>query len=172
MKLISDRMEKALTGLYGMCFTGNSICDNMVTQLDVKFVMPNTSNIMHYHMAHVFPVLADYIGEYASARNSYLHRPAVVANMQEYDRLTSMFNELLEFMVSLEKEVGKVMDLAIAEQDKQTLKNLDKFLRKLLPLTKMALGFCDYVEMNGDTKEQWMQMDSNVNRFFDIKRHK
>ena len=61
MKLISDRMESALTGLYGLCFTGNSICDNIVTQLGVKFVMPNTSNLIHYNMAHELPVLADYI---------------------------------------------------------------------------------------------------------------
>lgn len=172
MKLISDRMEQALTGLYGLCFTGNSICDNMVTQLDVKFVMPNTSNIIHYHMAHEFPVLADNIAEYASARNSFLHRPAVAANMKEYNTISDMFNELLEFMVALEKEVGRVMDLAISEDDKQTLKNLDKFIRSLVPLTKMALGFVDYVEMNGENPAQNMQMDSNINKFFGIKKHK
>ena len=170
MKLISDRMESALTGLYGLCFTGNSICDNMVTQLSVKFVMPNTSNLIHYNMAHELPVLADYIGEYAAARNSYLHRPAVAAHMEEYENLTTMFAELLNYMVALEKEVSKVMDLAIAEDDKQTLKNLDKFIRKLVPLTEMALGFVDYVEMNGDTPTQWMQMDSNINKFFGIKK--
>ena len=170
MKLISDRMEEALTGLYGMCFIGNSICDNLVTQLDVKFVMPNTSNIVHYHMAHVFPDLADDIGDYASARNSYLHRPAVPAQTKDYDKLTPMFEMLLEYMVSLEKETGRVMDLAISEDDKQTLKNLDKFMRKLLPLTKMALGFCDYLEMNGDEPKQWMQMDAHINKFLGIKR--
>ena len=114
MKLISDRMESALTGLYGLCFTGNSICDNIVTQLGVKFVMPRTSDIIHYELAHEFPVIADDIAEYAAARNSYLHRPAVAAHMEEYDNLTSMFASLLDFMVALEKEVGKVIDLAIA----------------------------------------------------------
>lgn len=90
--------------------------------------------------------------------------------MEEYDNLTSMFASLLDFMVALEKEVGKVIDLAIAEDDKQTLKYLDKFIRKLVPFTEMALGFVDYVEMNGDTPVQWMQMDSHINKFFGIKR--
>lgn len=170
MKLISDRMESALTGLYGLCFTGNSICDNLVTQLGVKFVMPRTSDIIHYAMAHEFPLLGDDIAEYAAARNSYLHRPAVAAHMEEYENLTSMFASLLDFMIAFEKEVGKVIDLAIAEDDKQTLKHLDKFIRKLVPFTEMALGFVDYVEMNGDTPTQWMQMDSNINKFFGIKK--
>lgn len=170
MKLISDRMETALTGLYGLCFTGNSICDNFVTQLDVKFVMPNTSNIIHYEIAHKLPLIADNISEYAAARNSYLHRPAVAAHMEEYDNLTDMFKDLLEFMVSMEKEISKVMDLAKQENDKQTLKHLDKLIRKFVPLTKMALGFVDYISMNGDIPSQWMQMDSNINKFFGIKR--
>ena len=170
MKLISDRMESALTGLYGLCFTGNSICDDLVTQLDVKFVMPNTSGIVHYHIAHEFPMIADDIGEYAAARNSYLHRPAVAANMNEYKNLTEMFDTLLDFMVSMEKEIGKVMDLAKQEDDKQTSKYLDDLLRRFVPLTKLALGFVDYVEMNGDIPSQWMQMDSNINKFFGIEK--
>lgn len=165
-------MEEALTGLYGLCFIGNSICDNMVTQLNVKFVMPNTSDIVHYHMAHIFPELADNIGDYAADRNSYIHRPAVPAHMEEYKSLTPIFDTLLDFMKSMEKETGRVMDLAISEDDKQTLKHLDKFIRKLLPLTKMTLDFCDYIEMNGDNPQQWMQMDSNINKFMGIKRRK
>lgn len=169
MKLISDRMEKALTGLYGLCFVGNSVCDNMVTQLDVKFVMPRTSNIVHYSMAHEFPALADKLGEYAAARDSYLQRPVVPAQLKDYDALTPMFDELLDYMVSLENEVGKVMDLAESEDDKQTLKMLDSFIRDLVPLTKIALNFVDYVEQNGDTPSQRMQIDSNINKFMGIK---
>lgn len=163
-------MESALTGLYGLCFTGNSICDNFVTQLDVKFVMPNTSNIVHYRIAHILPLIADNIAEYAAARNSYLHRPAVSAHMEDYENLTDMFNDLLDFMISVEKEIGKVMELAKQEDDKQTLKHLDKLIRKFVPLTKMALGFVDYIEMNGDTPSQRMQMDSNINKFFGKKK--
>lgn len=170
MKLISDRMEKELTNLYGLCFIGNSICDNFVTQLAVKFVMPNTSNIVHYNMAHVYPELADFIGEYAQDRNSWLHRPLVPAHTEDYSGLKPMFDILLQYMIDFEKQVGYVMDIAISEDDKQTLKNLDKFLRKLKVLTKMCLDFCDYIEANGDTPKDHMDMDARINKFMDIKR--
>lgn len=60
-------------------------------------------------MAHEFPILGDDIAEYAAARNSYLHRPAVAAHMEEYDNLTSMFAMLLDFMVALEKRLVRLL---------------------------------------------------------------
>lgn len=165
MKLISDVIEHQLENLYGLCFTGNAICDNMVTQLNVKFVMPQTSKIIHYHLAHIFPNLADSIADYAADRNSYLHRPPVAGQLKEYNNLTEMFKELLDYLIDFERAIYSVCDKANEDSDRQTVKYLDQLIRDLRPLISIALGLCDYVEMNGDTPPQRMQIDSNIEDF-------
>ena len=65
-KFISDEVKKALTGIYGLLFIGNAKCDNMVGQLDVKFVVSNLSHVVHYHLEKKFPIIADAIDDYAA----------------------------------------------------------------------------------------------------------
>ena len=172
MKLISDRMEQALTGLYGMCFTGNSICDNILTQLDVDFVMPNTSNIVHYYIAHVLTELADEVGEYAAQRGVSLKRPMVDKNMDVFSNTKDMFKTILDFMLNMETEIYSVSLLAKQEKDGQTNKFLNDFLKEFLSLTKLSMDLYDFVDKNGDTKERNMFMDSVVNRFLSLKKVK
>lgn len=172
VKLISDRMLDELTQLYGLCFAGNSIADNMVGQLAVKFVMKNTAEIVHYNFAHEMPVIADILGDYAIERNAYLSRPVVPKHDEEYDNIGDMFKELLTYMMDLEKATIKVIRLAEMENDLMTKKMLDNFLIGLKGYTGMMLDFVDYIEANGDTPEQRMQMDSNINCFMNLPKFK
>lgn len=165
MKLISETVESGLIGLYGLCFVGNSICDNIVTQLDVDFVMPNTSEIVHYGLAHAMPAIADVLGEYAAARNSSLSRPGVLPQTEKFSNLTEAFSKILDYMIGLEKETARVIDIALSENDKTTAKFLDSFLLNLIPLTKISIALCDYVEKNGDEDKDHMQIDSNIKKF-------
>lgn len=169
---ISERMVMELQTLYRLCFTGNAQADTVMKLVDVKFVMPNTSNILHYNYAHIFGDLADLIGDYGSDRNIYVLREAIPGFLEEPDTLMPMFEQIHQFMLDLEEYTGKVMDLAIREEDKQTLKFLDKFMRKLRPLTALTFTLIDLVEMYGDTPKDWMQLDSNINKVLGIKHNK
>lgn len=170
MMLISERMKAELEGLLGLFFIGNSILDNIVYQLDVKFVMPNTTNILHLHFSHELPLFADQISDYASDRNAYLHRPVVPANTKEYQNIKEMFVDILNYMVDIEKQTGNVIKYSVEENDRTTKVFLDEFLRELIPYTKVALSLIDYVDMNGYTPERNMEMDAHVNKFLGIKR--
>lgn len=166
MKLLSDSIIKALTDIQAMLFVGNSIADNIVYQLSVKFVMPNTTDIVHHRFAHALPLLADNITDYADDRNVYLHRPVVPAHEKEYANTKEMFDDLLRYMVDLEAVTAKAINLAVRENDMMTKVELDSFLRELKQYTKMMLGFTDYIEQNGFTPKDNMDMDARINRFF------
>lgn len=162
-------MKNELTGLYGLCFVGNSIADNMVGQLAVKFVMKNTADIVHHEFAHAMPIIADILGDYAIDRNVYLSRPVVPKHDHEYKDITEMFQELLDYMVDLEQHTYRVIHFAESDGDIQTRKMLDDFLLELKNYTALMLDFVDYIHENGDTPEQRMQMDSNIEKFLNFK---
>lgn len=170
MNLISDRVSMALTGIYGMCFAGNSLADNILTQVKTYFHMPRTANIIHYSIAHKYPDMADLIGDYCSKRGFAVGRPAVQANMEVYDKdVLVVFKKILDFNISLEKEIYSVMNLAEAENDKQTVRFLDEFLGEVLDLIDICNNVVGYIEDAGNSKEKWIFIDSNINKFLNIK---
>lgn len=166
MKILKDELKQGLNNIAGLLFIGNSIADNAVYQLDVKFVMPNVTDIVHHKFAHELPLLADKISDYASERNEYLYRPVVPEQRKEYTNTKDIFVDLLQYMVDLEHLVSDVIEDCIKYDDKTTKVFLDSFLRDLIPYTKMMLDFNDYIEMNGYTSKDNMDMDARINRFF------
>lgn len=168
MTLLDKSVIQELTNIQGLLFVGNAIADNAVYQLSVKFVMPRTTEIVHHKFAHELPLLADEITDYADDRNVYLHRPVVQAQTKEYNNTKEIFDDLLLYMVNLEKIVSKAIDTCVAVDDKVTKVFLDSFLRDLIPYTKMMLGFVDYIEQNGYTPKDNMDMDARINKFMEI----
>lgn len=168
MKLINDRVRNELQNILDFCFIGNAIADNVVYQLDVAKVMPRTTDIVHLHFSHILPLLADIISDYTADRNVYLHRGAIPAQENDYDNIAEMFDDLLEYMVDLEKLVSHAINVCIEENDKTTMKFLDKFLRDLVPYTKMMIDFVDYIGMNGTSPKDLMDMDFAINHFIGI----
>lgn len=166
MKLINDEITRGLNDIAGLLFVGNAIADNAVYQLSVKFVMPNTTEIVHLKFAHELPLLADKISDYADSRNVYLYRPVVPKQDKEYQNTKDIFVDLLKYMTDLESVVKTVIRTCDKLDDLTTKVFLDSFLRDLIPYTKMMLGFNDYIEMNGFTSKDNMDMDARINRFF------
>ena len=167
-KFISDEVKKALTGIYGLLFIGNAKCDNMVGQLDVKFVMPNLSHLVHYHLAHEFPIMADAIGDYAAERNEYLPRPNVPAEATDYQNIKVMFEDLLEYMADLEDAVKEVITMCTNVGDYATKVVMDGFLRDLIPYTAIVININDYIEKNGYEPYRLMDMDARINSFINV----
>lgn len=159
-----------LEEIMGMCFIGNRIADRVQSVIRIDFVMPNTADIVHLHFAHAMPLVADEVSDYAFDRNYAINYPATPKDYSHYTGLKEAFSKLLMFMRDLERITSEGIDLAIAEDDKTTKVFLDKFLRKLVPYTAMFLDLCDYVDMNGDTPKDHMDMDARVNKFLHIKR--
>lgn len=169
MKLLSDKISTALTGLYGLFFVGNSICDNVTTQLEVDFLMPNTSNIVHYQIAHKLPLIADKVAEYASSRGVSLKRPSVEENMKEYHGIRECFSDILDYCLSVEKEMCSVIEFSCNNEDKITAFVLQDILKDFLSLTKLSMDLSDYSEAIEENSKSYLSMDNKINKFLRIK---
>lgn len=168
MKLLSDRMCEKLEELMGFCFIGNRIADRAQSVLKVDYVMPRTGDILHLHYAHEMPLLADVIADYCDDRNYAVNYPLTPKDYTRYSNIKEIFDKILEYSIDLEKLAIQTIELAVEEKDTTTAKFLDNFLRSLIPYTKMALAFVDYVSQNGYTPKDNMLMDLSINHYMGI----
>lgn len=169
IELLDKVVIKELSDIQTLLFIGNSVFDNAVYQLSTKFVMPRTTEIVHHRLAHEFPVLADVITDYADDRGVYLDRKNVPAQTKEYKDTREIFYDLLEYMRNLEKLVYSAAVVCNNIGDGTTKVFLDGFLRGLIPYTKMTLALVDYVDMNGCTPKDNMDMDARINKYMEIR---
>ena len=167
--LISDKMAVALENLMGMFFQANRMLDRMSSQLSVKFVMPNTTEIFHKQWAHQMPLIGDLISDYCDDRNYAVSYPETTKDYTEYQNLTELCNKILDYMIDIEATTSECIDLAEEDDDKMTKYFLEKFLyEQVRNYTKLALNFVDYVEKNGDEPVRHLSMDARINKFLNM----
>lgn len=167
--LISQDMAISLENLMGMFFQMNRLLDRAKSQLAIKFVMPNTTKIVHIHWSHQMPLVGDIISDYCEDRNYGVNYPETTGDYSDYNNLTEMFNKIFEYMLSIETETKKNINLAIEEGDDNTEIFLKNFLNnEIRKWTKLAQNFVDYIEQNGDDSSRHMSMDARINKFLGI----
>lgn len=167
MKLISDKMCKALDDLTAFCFLGNRIFDRAHSVLDVNFVMPNTAEVVHLNMAHQFPLLADLITDYCSDRGyaqKYLMTPEDVT---EYALIDEILGKLFNYTVDLENMTIDTIKIAEEEKDRTTKKFLDNFLLEASKYTAMALRLVDFAEANKGANRN-MDYDARIKKYLGL----
>lgn len=168
LQLISDTMAKECEALIGLCFAGNRLLDRIKAELEIRFVMPITSNIVHLKMAHQMPLLADEIGDYLESRNYSEGYPMTMADFTVYNSSRECFDKILDYYVDLEQAIIVAIDKAIAENDKMTMKFLHDFLLEVKDYTAMALTLVDVSECYGSEPKDNMQLDSNIKKIMKV----
>jgi ferritin len=161
--LIKDELNESLNELVGECFLGNRILDRMMSILNIKFVMNNTSKILHGGMAHKFPLLADMISYYQGSRNNLTIYPETPRAEEDYSSPFDLFTRFYNYMIELEDSVKEVIEQAIDIKDKNTKVFLDNFLLNLNKYTEQAILLVDKSEAY---KDNWMDFDRDIDKFF------
>lgn len=160
--LISEELNNKLNQIVTMCFLGNRIADRGVSVLEVKFCMNKTGNILHSKLAHLFPVLGDFISDYQNARNELTIYGNTPRDDTDYQSPMEFFERMLDYMTDLEALVGDAIEKSKDEFDYTTKCLLNQFLLKLIPVTNQCLLLFDKGEKyNND----WMAFDHNVEDF-------
>ena len=108
--LLSEKTKLVLEKIIQHCFYINRMADRMVSVLSVKFVMPNTSNIIHKNYAHWAPVYADLISDYMDSRDCTTIYGETPRGDQEYENPLDCINKALEMNIELEKLLKKSIE--------------------------------------------------------------
>ena len=163
--LISKEMKVSLEKIISHCFYNNRILDRMCSILSVTFVMPITSNILHHNLAHLYPLLADDISDYMDSRDCTTIYGETPIGDQEYDTVLDCFNKILEINLRLESLIKESIVLAQSINDYSTKVYLERFLLKILPITKDILLLIDKAEMYGNSDISLMKLDHDIVSF-------
>lgn len=163
--LLTNDIKSSLEDIIKHCFYANRILDRICSILSVKFIMSNTSNIIHHNLAHRYPILADGISDYMDTRDcTTIYGETPIGN-QDYDDYLECFNKILEINLDLEKRVKEAIDVARNNNDYTTKVYLEKYLLDIIPITKDILLLVDKAEMYGNNKLSMMKFDHDISEF-------
>ena len=163
--LLNADVKKALEDIISLCFYNNRMFDRMVSILSVTFVMPQTGNIIHHNLAHLYPQLADVISDYMDDRNCTTIYGSTPVGDQVYDSPLDCLNYMLELNLKLETTTKDAIKVADSAGDYTTKVFLDGFLRSLIIVTSNLLLLVDKMYMYGNNKTGWMKFDHDIEDF-------
>ena len=162
MGLIKDNLNEKLDLIVQKLFEGNRVFDRIVNQLDIKFIMNKTSEILHPKLAHMYPILADSISEYQGSRNNNTVYGETPRDATEYISPLRVFERILGYQMELESSLKDAIEIAFEESDYVTLSFLQSFALQLIPYTKQSLLLLDKAKLYDD---DWMGFDRDIERF-------
>ena len=163
--LISEQLTNKLNDLVTTCFALNRLCDRAMSELSVKFTMPKTSNLMHPSLAHVYPKLADIIGDYMDGRDTLTGYGLTPADNTDYASPLDFFQKLLDMQVDFESQIYEAITMSEEDSDLSTKEFLKNFLSTITPITAQIILIVDKAEAyNND----WMRFDTDSEDFITL----
>lgn len=100
---VSERTINILYQLIGQCFRNNRMLDRCSSVLGVKFVMANTAELIHKHIAHLFPLISDEIGEKCLERyNILVEYEATPEGKQDYNSVEESISDIENIVVDFQ----------------------------------------------------------------------
>ena len=115
---VSEGTIKAIHELNGECFSMNRYWDATVSILGVTYVCSTASKLIHEHIAHWYPYIADVINERCLENfNIVAYYPATPAGDVAYNNLQDMMEQMLEKTLMFENKVMAVRKIAVENGD-------------------------------------------------------
>lgn len=163
---VSESTIKALHELNGECFTMNRYWDATVSILGVTYVCSTASKLIHEHIAHWYPHIADVINERCLENfNIVAYYPATPAGDVAYSNLQDMMAQMLEKTLTFQNKVMAVRQIAVDNGDLLVAVELDRVLLMVNEQFAQMLLINDKAEQYG---EDYASFDKDFPTFFPL----
>ncbi len=163
---VSESTIKALHELNGECFTMNRYWDATVSVLGVTYVCSTASKLIHEHIAHWYPHVADMINERCLENfNIVAYYPATPAGDVAYSNLQDMMAQMLEKTLTFQNKVMAVRQIAVDNGDLLVAVELDRVLLMVNEQFAQMLLINDKAEQYG---EDYTSFDKDFPTFFPL----
>lgn len=161
--LISENTYKALIELIGRCFAENRYLDRLVSVLGTKFAYNNTADLIHHHVAHYFPVLADEIGEKTLERyNIPIYYPATPDGGKDYNSVTEIIKDFEGRMIDFQSAIMGVCKIANDNGDIQVYSDMLDILEDFNVYVEQGILLNDKIGLYGTNPS----FDAHVGQHF------
>lgn len=163
---VSEGTIKAIHELNGECFSMNRYWDATVSILGVTYVCSTASKLIHEHIAHWYPHIADVINERCLENfNIVAYYPATPAGDVAYNNLQDMMEQMLEKTLMFQNKVMAVRQIAVENGDLLVAVELDKVLLMVNEQFAQMLLINDKAEQYG---ENYTSFDKDFPTFFPL----
>lgn len=163
---VSEGTIKAIHELNGDCFSMNRYWDATVSILGVTYVCSTASKLIHEHIAHWYPHIADVINERCLENfNIVAYYPATPAGDVAYNNLQDMMEQMLEKTLMFQNKVMAVRQIAAENGDLLVAVELDKVLLMVNEQFAQMLLINDKAEQYG---ENYTSFDKDFPTFFPL----
>lgn len=162
--LVSENTIKSLYELIKECFKYNRRLDRNVSLLNTRFAMNNTSKLCHTDIAHMFPLLADKIGELCLERYNidveYGETPEAKFEHSSAEDVIKMINDdIIDFQNMF---IGCAM-VAFKNQDIQVYSDLLELLKEYNKIVEQTILLVDKLELYKDNMSSY---DAHIKSHF------
>ena len=141
----------ACTELIGQCFKENRVFDRLVSVLGVKFAMNNTSNLCHLGISHMFPILADKIGEECLERyNIDVKYSATPEAVDDYSSPQEIIKIMEDEVVNFQNMFIKCCEISKDNDDLHVYTDLLSLLKDYNKTVEQCILLVDKCELYKD----------------------
>ena len=163
---VSTATVEAIYEINGDCFEMNRMWDATVSILGVGYVCQNASKLIHEHIAHWYPHIADLINERCLENfNIVAYYPATPAGDVEYSDLQDMMEQMLDRTIKFQNKFMAVRQVAINHNDALVVVELDRILLMVNEQVAQMLLIRDKAEQYG---MDYKAFDKDFSTFFPL----
>lgn len=161
---VKERTINALYELIDESYQMNRLLDRMVSVLSVDFVCNNVSELVHLHISHLFPKLADEIGEKCLERyNISVKYSSTDSGMQKYSSVLEIMKVLMDRTIQYQNMFMGTIKIASEESDYQVVADLLDIIEDYNKVVEQTILLYDKCEAYGDNL---MSFDAHIKEHF------
>lgn len=161
---VSDETVVYLYELISECFSLNRKLDRQVSVLGTKFAMNNTANLCHQGFAHLFPQLADEIGEKCLERyNITVEYGFTQEAKSDYSTISEIIYLMNDEIIEFQNMLMGAIKFSYENNDIQIYSDLLDILRNYNKIVEQSILLVDKVELYGDNMADY---DNHIKESF------
>lgn len=164
MLIISERTNAALQELIRECFQCNRNADRWVSVLGVDLVCPQAAKLLHQHVAHYFPAVADVIGEKTLERyNISVAYGETKPPIEPEKNIIDIATKFEEMGLDFQSMLMATIKIAFEENDFHVYADLldilaeyNKIVEQLILVKDKAERYSDVMSFDHDIPDFWI----------------
>lgn len=170
MQLLSSTLSTMLDEIIGKCFAINRFLDRHVSLIDIRWKMPNTSALVHTHLAHNYigDLFADAINDYKSERDTETIFPETPRGDENYGNILEFAANYHRLNLELEALICDAVAQAVQESDHTTKVFLDGLLTNLKSFIAQSQTLIDQFNITDGDKFKLQVLDENIEKYISV----
>lgn len=162
--IVSERTQEAILELIAKCFEENRWADRAVSVLGVQFACNQTANLLHHHIAHLYPAISDQIGEKCLERyNIPIIYGATPKGDENYSSVREIIDNFKDRAIDFQSMLIMASQIAFTQNDIHIFVDINEILKDFNNIVEQLILLSDKIVNYGNNI---MAFDHDITDFW------